>query len=87
MRLSRSFAASILLSLALLTPALYGQRDVHAVLVAQSARKPAPAFHLAGETGKTTQIGDYKGKVVLLNFWATACGGCVLEIPSFIAFQ
>jgi peroxiredoxin len=87
MRFTRSFAACILLSCALLTPALFGQRDVHAVLVAQAGRKPAPAFHLAGETGKTMEIANYRGKVVLLNFWATACGGCVLEIPSFIELQ
>jgi len=87
MRLSSSFAACVFLSCVLLTPVLFGQRDVHAVLVTQAARKPAPSFHLAGDTGKTMQIADYKGKVVLLNFWATACGGCVLEIPSFVALQ
>jgi peroxiredoxin len=65
MRFSRLLAASILLWCVLLTPALYGQQDVHAVLVAQAARKPAPTFHLADEAGKTMQIADYKGKVVL----------------------
>jgi thiol-disulfide isomerase/thioredoxin len=33
------------------------------------------------------QISDYPGKVVLLNFWVTDCGGCVLEIPSFIELE
>jgi cytochrome c biogenesis protein CcmG/thiol:disulfide interchange protein DsbE len=32
-------------------------------------------------------LSDYKGRVVLLNFWATWCKGCVLEIPWFIEFQ
>ena len=33
------------------------------------------------------RVSDYRGKVVLLNFWATDCGGCVLEIPSFIELE
>jgi thiol-disulfide isomerase/thioredoxin len=32
-------------------------------------------------------LSGYKGRVVLLNFWATWCHGCVLEIPWFIEFQ
>jgi peroxiredoxin len=65
----------------------YGQKDVHAVLVPQVNRKPAPAFRLVDANGKTVQTSDYRGKVVLLNFWATSCGGCILEIPSFIELQ
>lgn len=65
----------------------YGQKDVHAILVPKVDRKPAPAFHLVDAHGKTVQISDYRGKVVLLNFWATSCGGCILEIPSFIELQ
>lgn len=67
-------------------PAL-AQHDVHASLVPKAERKAAPNFHLTGESGKTVQISDFRGKVLLLNFWATACGGCVLEIPSFIDLQ
>jgi peroxiredoxin len=62
----------------------YGQHDVHAMLVAKADRKPAPTFHLVAADGKTVQVSDYRGKVALLNFWATKCGGCVLEIPSFV---
>jgi peroxiredoxin len=70
-----------------ITPALFGQQDVHAALIALTARKPAPTFHLVGETGRAMEVSDYQGEVVLLNFWATDCGGCRLEIPSFIDLQ
>jgi peroxiredoxin len=70
-----------------ITPPLCAQRDVHAELIAPVDRKPAPAFRLVAETGKITSLSDYRGKVVLLNFWASDCGGCVLEIPSIIVVQ
>jgi peroxiredoxin len=69
-----------------LRPAI-GQQDVHATLIAAAERKPAAAFELPGADGKTMQMGDFKGKVVLLNFWATACGGCKMEIPAFVQMQ
>jgi peroxiredoxin len=70
-----------------ITPALFGQQDIHAALIPPANRKAAPAFQLAAENGRKTQLSDYRGKVVLLNFWATDCGGCVLEIPSFIEIE
>jgi peroxiredoxin len=67
--------------------ALFGQQNAHAALTPPANRKAAPAFQLATEDGKKMQLSDYRGKVVLLNFWATDCGGCVLEIPSFIEIE
>lgn len=66
------------------TPAISGQQDVHAALLPSDSRKLAPDFQLVTADGTSVRLSDFKGKVVLLNFWATACGGCVLEIPSFI---
>src|SRR5579884_2994417 len=52
-----------------------------------SNRKPAPDFTLQDANGASVKLTDYRGKVVLLNFWATWCGPCNLEIPWFEEFE
>lgn len=53
----------------------------------EAERKEAPDFSLKDGDGRTVKLSDYRGKVVLLNFWATWCGPCKLEIPWFTEFE
>jgi cytochrome c biogenesis protein CcmG/thiol:disulfide interchange protein DsbE len=49
--------------------------------------RPAPDFSLESLDGKTVRLSDYKGKAVLLNFWATWCQPCKIEMPWFEDLQ
>ena len=49
--------------------------------------KPAPAFTLVNLAGKKVSLSDYKGRPVIVNFWATWCAPCKLEMPWFEEFR
>lgn len=63
------------------------QPTIRAVLKPTGDRKTAPQFVLRDSSGKTAELSKYRGKVVLLDFWATWCTGCKKEIPWFSEFQ
>ena len=58
--------------------------DIRVPVEPQSARKPAPDFLLLDAYGKSVPLSSFRGKPLLLDLWATKCGGCIKEIPSFI---
>ncbi|HLL13463.1 MAG TPA: TlpA disulfide reductase family protein [Pyrinomonadaceae bacterium] len=49
--------------------------------------KKAPPLTLKSIEGKTVRLSDYRGKVVLINFWATWCPPCGAEIPDLVRLQ
>jgi peroxiredoxin len=64
-----------------------GSQSAPDKLLSEANRKTAPAFSLTDANGKQVTLSDYRGKVVLLDFWATWCGGCKREIPWYMEFD
>ncbi|MEO7909285.1 MAG: redoxin domain-containing protein [Roseiflexaceae bacterium] len=64
---------------------LAGRSAAAALPPAAQANRPAPDFALTSIDGQTVRLSDYRGKVVLLNFWYTGCAPCREETPALEA--
>jgi cytochrome c biogenesis protein CcmG/thiol:disulfide interchange protein DsbE len=63
------------------------KNSIAKVTLSSAAVKPAPDLTLKDLDGKSLSLAQYKGKVVLVNFWATWCEPCQVEIPWLIEMQ
>jgi len=84
------FAALLTAIVAMIAAGKYITRVRHhnaVTLVGDVRGITAPDFELASLDGRKVKLSDYRGKAVLLNFWATWCSPCKVEMPWFVDLQ
>src|SRR5258708_18921834 len=68
-------------------PSVFAAEDPQPTIRFVRNPDPAPEFKVTDLDGKAVTLADSKGKVILLNFWATWCGPCRAEIPDLVELQ
>lgn len=85
MEFSPRFTVAVLIAVLLLGVLFFLSRN-RATLQYTKAR-PAPEFSLLDYGGREVKLGDFRGKPLLINSWASWCPFCVQELPDFISLQ
>lgn len=92
--MKRNAFVFVILSAAILGMLAFGkwvdrQRQKHptAALVGDVRGAQAPDFELVSLDGRKVKLSDFRGKAVVLNFWATWCAPCKIEMPWFVDLQ
>lgn len=91
---------SVLVAIATITPGIQvgaqaaqatasssGTKASAYALIPKASRVSAPNFNLTDVSGHTLSLSQFRGRVVLLDFWAVECGGCKIEIPWYVEFD
>ena len=82
----RHILAGIVTGFVLVVICLTVPERMPAAITTANSRKTAPDFTLNDSKGEPIKLSNYKGKIVLLDFWATWCHGCKTEIPWYMEF-
>jgi peroxiredoxin len=78
---------AILLAFAMYKASRQTPRPARLIIRSSSVGSPAPDFALQDLNGQPLNLASYRGKVLLLDFWATWCGPCRDETPHFVQLQ
>ncbi len=78
--------SALVVSLALIGAACAAQENEGAADAGEEPRKPAPDFTLADLAGNPVTLSDYRGKAVIVDFWATWCPPCIFQVPELNQF-
>jgi thiol-disulfide isomerase/thioredoxin len=75
------FFSLLLLSMAAIVT---GQQLMRSAVRSPTDRPAAPSFSLADAGNRPVRLSAFRGKPVVVNLWATECGGCKAELPTFV---